>query len=73
MLQYNEELDSERDGLDVQRVDFVDARSDAVVLTRVFEVTNAVALPFLQENNQLLACTTAWDGQADQLGSRLDV
>jgi hypothetical protein len=32
MLQYNEQLDSERDGLDVQRVDLVDTRSGDTTL-----------------------------------------
>jgi len=33
MLQYNEKLNAERDGLDIQRIDLVNTRSDAVVFT----------------------------------------
>jgi hypothetical protein len=49
VLKHDEELDAEGDGLDVQRVVLIDACVDAVVLTRVFEVADAMTLPFFEK------------------------
>jgi hypothetical protein len=73
MLKHDEELDAEGHRLDIQRVVLVDTRINAVVLTRVLQVANTVALPFLEERDELLTCTAARDGETEELRGRLDV
>lgn len=73
VLEDDEDLDAEGDGPDVERVGLVDARRDAVVLARVLQVADAVALPLLEEQDELLAGAAARDGEADEAGGGLDV
>lgn len=73
VLKHNEELNAERDWLDVQRVVLVDTCINTVVLARVLEIADTVTLPFLEKQDELLTCTTAGNGETKELGSWLDI
>ena len=49
MLEHDEKLNPESDGLDIQRVVLVDTRINTVVLAGVFKIADTVTLPFFEK------------------------
>lgn len=73
MLEDNEELDTKADRFDIQSVLFCHARGDGVSLAGKLKVLHTMTLPFTQKNDELLSCSTAWDGEAQDFGCWFDV
>ena len=73
MHQNDEQLDPEDYGLDAQSVLFVYPCRNRVRLSRVLKVPNAVTLPFLEQEDELLPGTTTRNAEAENFHSRFQM